>query len=181
MEREVYDEEGTAIRSEWLCDCREAVGQAGVYAGHQCQFPAHTSCIRHQHHSVVSEYAFCTNGGSCRAMVAAGAPHPGCRCTAGFEGRHCQYREGTAPRDELVYEARNTGSDNDDGMSGFGIFLVVMLCLAFAGGVGYLLLERRRKSTQEETTANSTIPTDLQLEEEQNIPHVISSEGSEMT
>ena len=33
------------------------------------------------------------NGGSCKALVEAGASHPGCDCQEGWEGDRCEYSQ----------------------------------------------------------------------------------------
>jgi hypothetical protein len=168
---EVYDAFTGAFK-EWICDCRQAVGEAAVYAGFQCEFPAEQSCLLDA--SVVSLYAFCTNGGICKGRVKDGQPHPGCICPAKFGGRHCQYNPGDVPTDELKFEARSAES-SDPKLSGIGVFLVTMLALAFLGGMGYVVLDLRHKSRSAfgngydhnvpTSPRNNSLPMDLALDE----------------
>jgi hypothetical protein len=171
LEREVYDAV-TGDFTEWICNCREAVGEAAVYAGFQCEFPAEKSCLLDA--SVESMYAFCTNGGICKGRVKDGQPHPGCICPAKFGGLHCQYNVGDVPTDELKFEARSAES-SDRKLSGLGVFLVTMLALAFLGGMGYIVLELQHKSrsafdngydhNDPTSPTNNSLPMDLALDE----------------
>jgi hypothetical protein len=134
---ELYDAV-TGASTEWICDCRKAVGEVAVYAGVQCEFSAETSCLLNA--SVLSPYTFCTNGGTCKARVKNGEPHPGCSCPAVFGGLHCQYSAWAVPNDELKFEARADSDFSDPSLSKIGVFLVSMLALALVAGIGYVVL-----------------------------------------
>jgi len=159
MTEDVRDDSTVLI---WKCDCRESYGEARRYAGHMCEYPAEASCERGND---ASEYAFCVNGGRCVRLVERSERHPGCECKAGYEGRHCQYDVGTAPREELVYmpapaEVR--------GMSGLVLFFVVVASLTFVGGVAFFGWNHHsnRSGGKESDTAVGDGPTDLELREE---------------
>jgi hypothetical protein len=88
--------------SQYQCDCF-TMPEASPFQIDQCEAPESEACIAGTSSSpvFVSDYAFCTNGGKCLKKVSTGEPHAGCRCPSEFEGRHCQYRKGTAPPAEL--------------------------------------------------------------------------------
>jgi hypothetical protein len=88
----------------YSCDCK-AVPKSTTFQIEQCEHPANEVCEEGQS---ISEYAFCTNGGTCIEVRAQGQPHAGCKCPTDFEGRHCQYRKGTAPAYELQFSERQT-------------------------------------------------------------------------
>lgn len=83
---------------EYTCDC-EAMNDASPFVIQQCENPVDDVC---EIGVKLSHYAFCTNAGKCLEKVTTGRAHPGCQCTKEFEGRHCQYRKGTAPPAELL-------------------------------------------------------------------------------
>jgi hypothetical protein len=73
-------------------------------------------------------------------MTREGKPHRGCLCGKEYEGRHCQYKEGTAPESELAYMREQEAIMNEDsGLSGVGIFFVLLAVLGAFGGVGFVL------------------------------------------
>ena len=156
---------GKEIGNQVHCDCSTAVGEASLYAGHQCEFPAERSCERGKPEG--SFYAFCTNSGNCKGIVNPGEPHPGCFCHKDYEGRHCQYRRGTAPANEPIYSLSVQGSTG--GISGFGVFCLILLVLGFVGGVGYVLFYRPHSSSMAKEPAEGEFtgaPADLQLDDE---------------
>jgi hypothetical protein len=125
------------VNSYYRCDCRRAYGDAGTYAGPQCEYLAEVSC---EQGVPKSTYAFCVNGGRCNATVPTGSPFGGCACPVGYEGRHCQYPYGTAPPDELVYSPPPSAS----GLPPVAIFFLVVAAVAFVGGVAVLAWRRER-------------------------------------
>lgn len=154
----------------WRCDCTIAVGSASdptQHAGAQCEFPSTQSCFVG---GAPSTYAFCVNGGDCVQKIIRGEPHPGCINCRGFEGRHCQYKEGEAPKEELM-AARNDIDNDDNGMKpGFIVVFVFLACLLLGSLAMFVM--RRRTTKQENKQAavahasSSDVPTDLKLEEE---------------
>lgn len=146
----VFATSSAAARTDTRCDCQAATGQDQVYAGHQCEYAAEAVCERDR---AFSSYAFCVHGGSCREMVAAGAPHPLCACPRGTSGRHCQFASDQAPPDELVYVDTNAVRDGDGtaAVSGASMsrgiwFLLVALLVAFGAFiVGTLHIRRKRR------------------------------------
>jgi hypothetical protein len=133
----VYDpaSEGRS-RSAYRCDCTTAVGES-AFAGEQCEHPQSSVC---EEGVIVSDYAFCTNGGQCLKIVRKGEGHSGCKCEQEYEGRHCQYRKGEAPKAELALEYGNEkGSD----LSGVAKFFTVAIVLGVVVGAAFLYRRRR--------------------------------------
>ena len=81
------------------CDCEAMDNNPSEFVIEQCENPVDEVC---EMGVKLSSYAFCTNSGTCKQLVESGQPHPGCDCPSEFEGRHCQYRQGTAPPGELL-------------------------------------------------------------------------------
>ena len=90
--------------------------------------------------------------------VEAGEPHAGCRCPSEFEGRHCQYRRGTAPE----YELRFTHSTG--GVEGVFLFFIILIVGLVVGGFGYIVYRKVRARAQVMTDIEHQ-PKDLQLGE----------------
>jgi len=152
---------------EWSCNCLAAqvstAAQPQIVTGFQCEFASQVSC---ELGSADSNYAFCTNGGTCLRMVRAGKPHRGCFCGAAHEGRHCQYKAGTAPAQELAYLREQERADEaDEGLSGVGTTFIVLVALVAVSGTGYFLYNRHKSSTEHAFQSQAVMENDLQLEE----------------
>jgi hypothetical protein len=141
-------------------------------AGHQCEYTSELSC---EVGNPDSNYAFCVNGGTCLRMTRAGKPHRGCLCGEDHEGRHCQYRIGTAPASELAYLKEQAALSKDDGIDGVVIFFIFVVIFGVFGGVGWFLyrhyvhngIESSSDSGKEveSSPAHVTQDHDLQLDE----------------
>jgi hypothetical protein len=112
-----------------------------------------------------SDYAFCTNGGKCMSQIQYGEPHAGCRCPDDFEGRHCQYRQGTAPDSELKFSF----AEEEHHMEGFVIFLIVLIVGCVLGGLGYIAYNRKMNGKHNITKEQlDEVTKDIALEESDN-------------
>jgi hypothetical protein len=140
---------------EYECDC-DSIPNGTPFVIAQCQNPVDDVCERGVE---ISAYAFCTNSGSCREMVESGETHPGCKCPLEYEGRHCQYREGTAPPEELLLVWNDDPSDEDPfeefeeeptGTMGW-VFISMSLVLIVAGGFAYFVFARLKKLSDDRT------------------------------
>ena len=157
-----------AAQEVWRCDCSTAIGSAlnpVQHEGAQCEFPATQSCLAG---GIDSDYAFCVNGGDCVRKIIRGEEHPGCVNCGDYEGRHCQYKKGEAPPEELL-AARKDIQEEENGMKpGLIVLLVMVACLVL--GSFTIFIARRGASRDENTQAavehaSSDIPNDLKLEE----------------
>jgi hypothetical protein len=157
---EVYDpaSEGRS-RSAYSCDCTTAVGEY-AFAGKQCEHPHSSVC---EQGVDVSDYAFCTNGGQCLKIVRNGEKHAGCKCDQRYEGRHCQYRRGEAPVEELALEY---GNEKGRDLSGVAKFSTIAIVLGVVGGAVFLYRRRRTGSIDHEPehTYPDTKVADLELD-----------------
>jgi hypothetical protein len=133
----------------YKCQCDTKNANMDQFQIEQCEKPFSQHC---QVDQTVSEFAFCTNGGTCRAMVQQGQRHAGCFCPTDFEGRHCQYRKGTAPAYELqdnnydiMQNATTTSSTNNNNQSTSGAldrfikFIIAVVCLSVIAGFGSIV------------------------------------------
>lgn len=152
--------EGMAFR----CNCQAAYGEADVHAGPQCEHDTTDVCEAGR---ASSHYAFCTNEGQCKAYVVPGEDHPGCDCTGtGFEGRHCQFVEGTAPAEEIIYidsggyQAPSVldgdkSSLTSSRLSGMQVFLIVAIVgsvVAIGAFVGSFVWKAKTSKRNNENT-----------------------------
>ncbi|CAJ1954768.1 unnamed protein product [Cylindrotheca closterium] len=96
-DKDAGDEDGRGDQT-YTCDCEAMVGVSD-FVIQQCENPLDDVC---EMGVQLSEYAFCTNSGTCLKLIDSGEAHPGCDCPEEFEGRHCQYAAGTAPPAELM-------------------------------------------------------------------------------
>jgi hypothetical protein len=156
--------------TSWVCDCKAAALSSAVapkvVAGYQCEFVLQVSCEIAVADSI---YAFCTNGGTCIKEVRTGKPHKGCFCGENHEGRHCQFKAGSAPKEELEY-LKKLEQDDGAALSGVGIFFVVLFALAAVGSASFFLYRHSQTSTMNpNSNAESPVMTeadnDLQLDE----------------
>lgn len=151
-----YDE------GSYYCDCQESFLDNAV-AGLSCEHVATSYCTYNQEVSMTS---FCTNHGTCKAMVSSGEAHLGCDCPPQYEGAHCQFVKGT------LANVPNTwpGAANDDGtqnwsggkekLSGGVTAVIVLVCLGLVGAVGYFVYNKKKKTSSTTVIASP----DLQLE-----------------
>lgn len=97
------------------CDCHQAYS-VSAFAGLDCDFSASEYCTDDKS---ISFIAFCTNGGQCKSYISDDTHqgHPGCDCSYGFTGDHCEYLDGMVP----VYEAST-------GAKPFSAFMIFLLC-----------------------------------------------------
>ena len=129
---------------KYECDCSTAYGLSFV-EGSQCEHPQSEVCEESGINDVVkkSEYAFCTNGGTCKKYVKKGENHAGCVCdNTNFEGRHCQYEKGRAPKEELRIANRNgDGSKSSIKVKHTGItkFIKFLIVVIVGGVIGYFV------------------------------------------
>lgn len=167
--QDVIDATTGEKKLEWRCDCSTAIGEAAsssssssssssAFAGYRCEFPAATSCVVTDNiaSGKMSTYSFCVNKGSCIQMIKQGEEHPGCGCGPAFEGRHCQYLQGTAPAEELDFAQQQVNdSENNVGMSGLQIFFVIGMCLIFVSIVGYLMFVHHKRTKSQAVAATT--------------------------
>jgi hypothetical protein len=131
---------------QYSCHCDTDVN-VDAFEIQQCETPTSQHC---EEGTLLSEYAFCTNGGTCRAVVRNGERHAGCHCPPGFEGRHCQYKQGTAPSYELQYGVNSsTGA-----LDAFVKFIISIVCLSLVAGFAYIVYHNyKAKQTAKATAA----------------------------
>ena len=84
------------------------------------------------------------------SIVRRGEPHAGCHCPRDFEGRHCQYRKGTAPAYELNYASSKS---NHGGVDALVKTMIALVCLAVLWGFGYIVYLNFKKKQQKEIDA----------------------------
>lgn len=151
-----YDE------GSYYCDCQESITDKAV-AGLSCEHVATAYCT---YDKEVSMTSFCTNHGSCKALVSSGEAHLGCDCPADYEGEHCQFVKGTTrpnnwPGAQGDGTAQSWGSNNggNEKLSGGVTAVIVLICLGLVGVVGYFVHQKKR------TMSTTVIASpDLQLE-----------------
>jgi hypothetical protein len=132
-------QDGTG-RTNYQCSC-DNISDASPFQIAECESPESEHCERGQ---PTSDYAFCTNGGKCKSLIWHGEPHAGCICNPEFEGRHCQYREGTAPEEELDI------AENKSHITAGYIFFIVLTVVVFgvAGILGHAYYANMKEKNQ---------------------------------
>ena len=71
---------------------------------------------------------------------------------ADFEGRHCQYRKGTAPDYELVSSQQKKSKG---GVDPWIKTLIALICLSVVGGFGYIVYENYNQKQLDTAQGNS--------------------------
>ena len=150
--------------SQYQCDC-STIPEASPFQIDQCEAPESEACIAGTSSSpvFVSDYAFCTNGGKCLKKVSTGEPHAGCRCPSEFEGRHCQYRKGTAPPAEL----KISFAEEEHHVEGFLLFFILVIVGGVVGGFACIIYGKMKAASSSHTTTMQDIENstkDLQLD-----------------
>ena len=157
-QRIAMKEEHNKREEGYICDCQHLSG-ASQFQIDECENPDSQVCEVGQSSSL---YAFCTNGGKCKEMIHNGAPHAGCICTDDFEGRHCQYRKGTAPESELQAAYVEERSHVAGGIA----FLIALIVFTVVGGIiGYKFYmdRQQRKLAEMDITKVETTLNDLEV------------------
>lgn len=97
-------------------------------------------------------------------MVNSGEKFHGCNCNSVFEGRHCQFPAGTAPKREMVLYPTST---TDMGMGVPAIMLLCMVVLGVAGAAVFFTVKRKRQAKYFNSRVDRVTVDgeDLQLEE----------------
>lgn len=134
------------------CSCSRAVVDGNPFAGLTCEFGATRSCMAL---GSESKHSFCTNGGDCRAIVGDNERHSDCVCKEGYEGSHCEYVLGTAPRSSDAsgggvsaakggyFQESQPGSGNDG-----AVFMTIYVVAALIGALllAFAVRAHRRRS-----------------------------------
>lgn len=147
---------------EERCSCSKAVVDGNPFVGLRCEFGATKSCMTL---GSESKHSFCTNAGACQDIVGDNEQHKDCICEAEFEGPHCEYAVGTAPK--IVAGA--TAATSHAQVSSTPDVVIFAMIFVVAALIGVLLLafgvraRRRRlereKEALEATEELSMIPT----------------------
>lgn len=87
--------ENPVAEGKYYCDCDEIADLNNAFSGLSCQHRATVFCTLT---GEISRTTFCTNEGTCRALVDTKETHMGCDCPTGYEGSHCQFVAGTQPK-----------------------------------------------------------------------------------
>jgi hypothetical protein len=77
-------------------------------------------------------------------MVNSNQEFPGCNCGTLFEGRHCQYKAGTAPAGELLLYPPM----GHEKISNGAIMAIVLGAVTFFGGMFVLIRQRKRQASR---------------------------------
>ena len=129
----------------YKCDCSSSTSTAtstseeSPFQITECENPQSEVCEEGQ---LTSQYAFCTNGGTCVATIRQGMPHAGCHCPDGFEGRHCQYLKGTAPDYELKLAYQEEKNDLDPIIK----LWITLVCLGVITAFAWVVYRRHFKT-----------------------------------
>lgn len=118
-----------------------------MYAGLYCQNQATTYCTFDQE---VSQTSFCTNGGTCEAIVSAESAHLGCTCSSNYEGPHCQFVKGTRP-DGWPYDGSTLQNGysslplptNKNEMDGGVKAVIVLVVLGVVGAMAFYVYKKK--------------------------------------
>jgi hypothetical protein len=170
------------LADAWSCDCQAAADSSAaspmIVAGFQCEYVSQRSC---EVGNLVSDYAFCVNGGTCLRMTREGKPHRGCLCGEEHEGRHCQYKKGTAPTSELAYMKEQEAILNEDaGLSGVGLFFVLLMLFGAFSGVGLLLYRHYQKNGIEMYSGNGESPIVPEADHDLRLDEFSGNDGDEV-
>ena len=159
-------------KSSYECDCSSV--EASQFQIEECENPESEVCEEGQ---LQSEYAFCTNGGKCIAMIRHGEPHSGCICDEEFEGRHCQYRKGEAPDVELKLAYEENRSNISIGLKFFITIVSLGVILIF----GASFFKKTEKKNEKEWLEPTDALSDVDLEDSVDESEVTEASEGVMT
>ncbi|KAL7527881.1 hypothetical protein ACHAWF_002346 [Thalassiosira exigua] len=130
------------------CDCKEANDASGStetkFAGQMCQHESTSLCAVSLVGSHAPNHQFCTNHGKCVKMVSGGEPHPGCICTAGWTGNHCEIRG-----DPFALKPVQTVDNSSGGNMAVGLIIGLGVLGVFLAGLGVVFLRKRSGGDEE--------------------------------
>eukprot|EP00529_Nitzschia_sp_RCC80_P026247 CAMPEP_0113475008 /NCGR_PEP_ID=MMETSP0014_2-20120614/18892_1 /TAXON_ID=2857 /ORGANISM="Nitzschia sp." /LENGTH=348 /DNA_ID=CAMNT_0000367901 /DNA_START=144 /DNA_END=1190 /DNA_ORIENTATION=+ /assembly_acc=CAM_ASM_000159 len=135
------NEEGEEEEPRYKCDCSTSTATESPFQITECENPQSQVCEEGQ---LTSQYAFCTNGGTCVATIRQGMPHAGCHCGNDFEGRHCQYLKGAAPDYELKLAYQEEKNDLDPIIK----LWITLVCLGVITAFTLVVYRRRFNTTK---------------------------------
>jgi len=128
-----------------FCDCETANAARGPsdakFAGTMCQHASTSMCAVSLVGSHAPNHQFCTNHGTCVRLVTSGEPHPGCVCTDGWMGDHCEIR-----RDPFVASQQKEAQDAKRGKMAVGILIATTVLLAGILTAAGLDVRKRRRA-----------------------------------
>jgi len=93
------------------CDCSTAFTGTDIFAGESCEHKATSFCTVPAADSL-EDVVFCTNGGNCRKNHL-----EGCSCSAGWEGRSCEFAVDGDINDDELLPGPDDNDDDDDPFS----------------------------------------------------------------
>eukprot|EP00555_Chaetoceros_dichaeta_P005714 CAMPEP_0198262440 /NCGR_PEP_ID=MMETSP1447-20131203/10945_1 /TAXON_ID=420782 /ORGANISM="Chaetoceros dichaeta, Strain CCMP1751" /LENGTH=574 /DNA_ID=CAMNT_0043950675 /DNA_START=121 /DNA_END=1845 /DNA_ORIENTATION=+ len=84
----------------YFCDCSKTFSSDVTYTGEHCEYQVTAFCGTPEEYDVSESGKWnCANGGMCQSGVSIGDT---CDCPNDFEGLHCEFMRGTAPRCDLT-------------------------------------------------------------------------------
>lgn len=129
------------------CDCIELNSNSDPsdtkYEGDTCQHESTSLCAV----SLVGERApnhqFCTNHGQCVKMVTSGEPHPGCMCSNGWMGDHCEIM--ADPFTLAKLQNKDQGGGSSGGKVLFSLIIIVLVAVLIS--IGFIVMKKKRATT----------------------------------
>ena len=98
-----------------------------------------------------------------RETIVSDYRHPGCKCPAGFEGKHCESLSGVRSPTVEIIDDEETDGDSKGGMSTAGIIvLVLFLDLVILGGIGAYIYHKRQSRQREVLAEHFSFEQNLQ-------------------
>jgi hypothetical protein len=140
--------DAATFRQMYKCNCDAAYG-ISFTDGKECEHPHSAEC---EEGASTSDYAFCTNGGECIKFIQRGQDHAGCKCTDDFEGRHCQYEKGKAPREELLMAQQFGGVQKSGHWNVLTVFIVLVVVGSVVGYFGRFVYQKWERKHTEDTS-----------------------------
>lgn len=138
---------GSKCQKNGQCNCNDlnqnSASSGTKFAGDMCQHESTSFCASSLVGNHAPNHQFCTNHGTCKKMVMDGEPHPGCTCTSGWMGDHCEIS-----LDPYSIPSHAKGSSSGGSNAGY-IVLLTALILVICGtvaGIAFVIMKMRRTS-----------------------------------
>lgn len=139
-----------------ICDCNKLNMASGdtdtKFAGVMCQHESTSFCASSLIGNDAPNHQFCTNHGKCVKMVLGNELHPGCECSAGWSGDHCEIRQ-----DPFAVRNQSTEGDEGEKPDNLKVMIISLVISGVVVAVSMALVSMKFKKMKAQTASSSEV------------------------